>query len=140
MESFLGERYERLESIFCCKEDIAFLASEPGYTREIGRRHRQGKRKLAFQFIHELQKDFNNLYQQCLILLTSSKVECADFDRSLRRLRFSFAKKVFLFRLRLLWGFPSRDDARNLREAFEQLIGCGCIIGQDFTGSDKFGV
>jgi hypothetical protein len=134
MESFLGERYERLESIFCCKEDIAFLASEPGYTREIGRRHRQGKRKLAFQFIHELQKDFSNLYRHCMELLTFSGVERTDLDRTLRRLRFSFGGEVLLIRIRLLLGFQSRDDARNLRTIFEQLIAYGYIISQDGIG------
>jgi hypothetical protein len=134
MESFSGERYKRLESIFNWEEEIAVLASEPGFTPDMGRRHRQAKRKLAFEWIHELQKDFNNLYRHCLVLLASSRVKRADLDRSLQRLRFSFAKEVLLFRMHLLLRFQSPDGARNLRTIFEQLTAYGYIISQDGIG------
>ncbi len=126
-----GEKYRQLESIFSCKEDIQFLQSEPGYHPSIGRRHRAAKRKLAFQWIRALQRDFDTVYNRGSRLLVRSDHSRPDLVRALLRLKFLFRIQVLFLRLRLVCYAPVFHEIRLLTTAFEQMIGYCCIIQHD---------
>jgi hypothetical protein len=131
VESFSGEKYRLLESIFSWEEDVAFLASETGYSPKIGLRHRKAKRKLAYEWLRQLRAEFDEVYRQGLVLLMESPIERPDLQRSLRRSRITFYKRMTLLRLRLLWCSPAADDVRCLRTALEDLIAYGWIIQEE---------
>ena len=130
MNCELGDKYRLLESIFSCEEDIAFLESEPGYHPWIGGRHRAEKRKLAFLWIRELQRDFNELYEQGKLILVHSNRDRSDLLKALLRLRFTFRIRVFFLKLRLRFTSPALDEIRILASAFEHMI-CYCRIIED---------
>jgi hypothetical protein len=128
VESFSGDKYRLMESIFSWEEDIAFLASQPGYDREIGLKHRIAKRKLAYEWLRELKTEFDDLYHQGLKLLVNSDVDRPDFQRALWRLKLTFYRRVAFVKLCLLWRAPAADEVRQLSTALENLIGYACII------------
>jgi hypothetical protein len=131
MESFSGDKYRLLESIFSWDEDIAFLESQPGYDPRIGKDLRAGRRKLAYEWVGELEVEFDELHRQGLVILIHSDVERTDLMRALRRLKFTFYTRVVLLKVQLHWRAPLVDDLRRLRMVFEQLIGYRCIIQDD---------
>ncbi len=130
MNSEFGDKYRLLESIFSCEEDIAFLKSEPGYHPRIGRRHPADKRKLAFQWIRELQRDLNELYEQGNLILVHADRDRSDLLKAMLRLRCTFKRRVFFLKLRLHWTSPAIDEIRVLASDFEHII-CSCRIIED---------
>ena len=128
VESFSGDKYRLLESIFSWEEDIAFLSSQPGYLPAIGSQHRIAKRKLANEWIRELRAEFDEVYRRGLILLVNSATERPDLQRALWRLKFTFYRNVVLLKLRLFWRSPAANEVRRLSTALEHLIGYGWII------------
>ena len=130
MESFSGDRYRLLESIFSWEDDIRFLASQPGYNPKIGRQHRNAKRKLAYAWLEELRADFDEVYREGVRALVDSPISEQDPNLifAFERVKFTFRKRMLFARLRLLWEAPAADDVRRLSTAFEHLISYNCII------------
>jgi len=128
LDSFSAEKYRLLESIFSWEEDIAFLASQPGYNPAIGLRHRIAKRKLAYEWARELRAEFDEVYRQGLLLLVNLKTDRPDLQRDLWRLKITFYRRFVLLKLHLLWRAPAADEVRRLSTALEYLIGYGWII------------
>ena len=130
-DSISGDKHRLLESIFSWEEDIVFLKSQPGYHAGIGTRHQAAKRRLAFQWIRELQKEFEKLCAQGRVLLVQSDRDRSDLVQALFRLQFSFRKRVLFLKLRILWKAPALEDVRLLTTALEHLIAYHCIIEED---------
>jgi hypothetical protein len=128
VESFSGDKYRLLESIFSWEEDIAFLSSQPGYDPAIGLQHRLAKRKLADEWIRDLRAEFDEVYRRGLILLVNSATERMDLQRALWRLKITFYRRIVLLKLRLFWRASAANEVRQLSTALEHLIGYGCII------------
>jgi len=128
LDSFSGEKYRLLESIFSWEEDIAFLAAQPGYDPAIGLRHRIAKRKLAYEWARALRSEFDEVYRQGLLLLVNLKTDRPDLQRDLWRLKVTFYQRFVLLKLHLLWRAPAADEVRRLSTALEYLIGYGWII------------
>ena len=136
MESLSSDKYRLLESVFSWEDDLNFLASQPGYSLEIGRRHRKTKRALACEWISELQREFDELYDGGLSLVANSPVDRPDLNEALRRLKFTFTVRSVVLRLRLRWGLAVPRDLKELITTFEVLIGYSCIIHQDLPGTN----
>ena len=132
LESFSSDKFRLLESMFSWDEDLDFLSSQPGYSLEIGRRHRKLKRQLACDWISELRGEVEELFQSGLSLLVNSPVDRPDLNRALYRLKYTFIVRSALLRLRLHWGLPVKTDIQTLTMMFERLIGFSLIINQDF--------
>jgi hypothetical protein len=135
VESFSSDKYRLLESVFSWDEELAFLASQPGYGPDIGHRHRNIKRKLACDWISELQGEFEELFQKTLSLLANSEVDRPDLHKTLWRLKFTFTVRSALLRLRLRWDLPVLNDVQQLTITFERLIGYSLIINQDLPAT-----
>jgi hypothetical protein len=133
VEFLSSDKYRLLESIFSWEEDICFLESQPGYSLEIGRRHRKLKRQLACDWVSEIQAEFQKLFDQGMSLVVNSPVESHDLDRALHRLKYTFIFRSAILRLRLQWGLPVKADIQEITMTFERLIGYSYIITQDFA-------
>jgi hypothetical protein len=136
VDSFSSDKYRLLESVFSWEDDLEFLASQPGYSREIGHLHRKTKRALACNWIAELQREFNELHEAGLALVVNSPVERGDLNDALRRLKFTFTVRTAILRLRLRWGLAVPQDIQELTIIFERLIGYSCIIRQDLPSTN----
>jgi hypothetical protein len=75
-----SDKYRLLESVFSWEDDLDFLASQAGYSPEIGRRHRKTKQALACDWISELQKEFDELYEGGLSLVANAPVDSRDLN------------------------------------------------------------
>ena len=137
MDQFSGERYRLMESIFSWDEDIAFLASLPGYNPRIGRRHRIAKQRLAREWLGELRAEFEKVYSLGLWMVVHSDVDRPDLCRTLWRLKVAFYRTFVIVRLRLAWSAPVADEIRFLTIALEHMIAYSRVIrGQSsFAGA-----
>ena len=111
MERLLGE------------EDFRFLAAQPGYTPQLGRRFRSERRRLFRGYLRNLRKDFGRVTTACHLLLIHSASDRKDLASALlrQRLTFNLAMLGVQGRLLLHAAGVGAVDVSSLVESFENL-------------------
>src|SRR5579862_7271657 len=74
---FTLARYQPMERLLA-EEDFLFLASQPGYTPEIGAKLRRERRRIFRLYLRELAHDFLHLHAEARRMVADSKAEHAD--------------------------------------------------------------
>ena len=110
--------------------ELAFVASQRGYTRDIGRALRRRRQQVLRQYLKALQADFGVLDRAAHLLLMHSPVERKDLARSLALQRMVFYRRLFALHCAAqayAWGWdrvPAAavvDSCEALRSLTEQL-------------------
>ena len=130
MDSFSGEKYKKVESLFSWREDLIFLKSQSGYTPAIGRTFRRARRNLTCRWLNEIRADFDRLYRESELILVDSPVDRPDLARELLRLRLQFYRNLIILRIRSMIGRSLTHEIGALTFAFENLIGY-CLIADE---------
>ena len=118
LDSFSLESYAPMERVLG-NEDIAFLASQPGYRPEIARRLMAERRRIFAAYLWALVRDFNQLVRIGKLMIVYSTEDRQEFARRLWRQQVRFYAGVCSLRLQLAL-YPlgwTTTDARRLVEA-----------------------
>lgn len=94
------------------QSDIAFLASQPGYRPEMGRRMMAERRKIFRDYLRLLIRDFNQLMSLGKLMVVHGAEDRAELAKSLWRHEIAFYFAVALVQCKLaLWplGLPAMD-------------------------------
>jgi hypothetical protein len=132
LDSFSVERYAPMERLLE-RSDVAFLASQPGYRPEIGKRLMRERRKIFRAYLRLLVRDFNQLIGIGKLMVVYSSRDQQEFALSLRRQQLKFYGRVCALHLQLVLyplGWTS-VDARGLLAA----LGAMRIKVQQLTSS-----
>jgi hypothetical protein len=132
LDSFSLERYAPMERLLE-RSDVAFLASQPGYRPEIGKRLMRERRKIFRAYLRLLVRDFNQLIGIGKLMVVYSNRDQQEFALSLRRQQVKFYGRVCAMQLQLALyplGWTS-VDARGLLAA----LGAMRIKVQQLTSS-----
>jgi hypothetical protein len=115
LDSFSLESYAPMERLLG-KDDIRFLATQPGYRPEIARRLMAERRRIFVAYLGHLAKDFNQLVRIGKLMIVYSTQDRQEFARRLWRQQIRFYAGVYLVRLELaLYPLGWRGvDARGL--------------------------
>jgi len=100
LDRFSVESYAPMERLLA-KSDLAFLACQPGYRPEIGRRLMSERRKIFRAYLRLLVRDFNQLIGVGKLMVVYSNRDQQEFARSLRRQQAVFYTRVALLQLQL---------------------------------------
>jgi hypothetical protein len=73
------------------EDDFRFLAAQPGFSKEMGRRFRAERRQIFRGYLRNLKKDFGRLSLALQILIVHSAEDRGDLASSLIRQRLLFA-------------------------------------------------
>jgi hypothetical protein len=129
LERFSVESYAPMERLLD-KTDVAFLASQPGYRPEIGKRLMAERRKIFRAYLRLLVHDFNQLIRIGKLMVVYSNQDRQEFARSLWRQQVTFYAQVCELQLQLALhplGWTSlgwtRVDARGLLAALGEIRG-----------------
>lgn len=138
LDSFSVDSYAPMERLLA-KADLAFLASQPGYRPEIGKRLMSERREIFRTYLRLLVRDFNQLIGIGKLMVVYSHQDQQEFDRSLRRQQVRFYTRVCTLQVQLAL-YPlgwTTVDARGvlaamgaLRENVQQLASSGPALGQ----------
>jgi hypothetical protein len=118
LDSFSVESYAPMERLLE-RSDVAFLASQPGYRPEIGKRLMRERRKIFRAYLRLLVRDFNQLLGIGKLMVVYSSRDQQEFALSLRRQQLKFYGRVGALHLQLVLyplGWTS-VDARGLLAA-----------------------
>jgi hypothetical protein len=100
LDCFSLESYAPMERLLE-DGDLAFLASQPGYRPEIGRRLMSERRKIFRAYLRLLVRDFNQLMGIGKLMVVYSNRDQAEFARGLRRQQVRFYGQVCALQLQL---------------------------------------
>jgi hypothetical protein len=100
LDSFSLESYAPMERLLG-NEDIAFLASQPGYRPEIARRLMAERRRIFAAYLWALVRDFNQLVRIGKLMIVYSTEDRQEFARRLWRQQVRFYAGVCSVRLQL---------------------------------------
>jgi hypothetical protein len=100
LDGFSLESYAPMERLLG-EGDVKFLASQPGYRPEIGRRLMAERRKIFAAYLVHLVRDFNQLVEVGKLMIVYSTRDKQEFARQLWRQQVSFYFAVCSVRLRL---------------------------------------
>jgi hypothetical protein len=137
LDRFSLKSYAPMERLLD-KDDLAFLASQPGYRPEIGKRLMAERRKIFRAYLRMLVRDFNQLIGIGKLIVVYSNQDQQEFARSLERQQVKFYARVCSLHLQLaLYPMGWRAvDARSLlaalgamRSKIEQLVPAGPALG-----------
>jgi hypothetical protein len=95
------EKYRPMERLLQ-GDDFRFLAGQPGFSPQLGRRFRTERRKIFRGYLRNLRKDFNRLSSAFRILVVHSVEDRGDLAASLVRMRVMFALGMLAVEGRLL--------------------------------------
>jgi hypothetical protein len=138
LDSFSLESYAPMERLLD-RSDVAFLASQPGYRPEIGKRLMSERRKIFRAYLRLLVGDFNQLIGIGKLMVVYSNRDQQEFALSLRRQQLKFYGRVCALQLQLAFyplGWTSLGwisvDARDLLAA----LGAMRINVQQLTSAE----
>ena len=122
LDEFSLESYAPMERLLG-QADITFLASQPGYRPEIGKRLMRERRRIFKSYLTNLAQDFNQLIALGKLMLVYSHEDRPEFARNLLRQQARFYCTFCALRLQLAlhplgWGSV---DARGLVESVEAI-------------------
>jgi hypothetical protein len=95
------EKYRPMERLLQ-EKDFLFLASQPGFSPELGRRFRRERRRVFRGYLRSLKKDFARLASALQTLIVHSVEDRGDLQSALLRQRFQFALGLLAVEGRLL--------------------------------------
>jgi len=98
LDSFSVKSYAPMERLLD-KSDLAFLASQPGYSPEIGKRLMSERRKIFRAYLRLLVHDFNQLIRIGKLMVVYSNQDQQEFARSLFRQQVTFYAQVCALQL-----------------------------------------
>jgi len=103
--------------------DLEFLASRPGYRREMGTRLRDSRRRIFRMYLAELSADFQRLHAAARKIVADAPEEHAELIPMLVRQQLAFWRALAMIevRLTLSWAGFGTIDAKGLLEIVEQL-------------------
>ncbi len=114
LDGFSLESYAPMERLLG-KDDVEFLASQPGYRPEIARRLMRERRKIFAAYLGHLVRDFNQLVEVGKLMIVYSTQDQQEFARRLWRQQLAFYTVVCSVRLRLALyplGWSGADPQR----------------------------
>ncbi|MGH9657217.1 MAG: hypothetical protein ACRD96_01670 [Bryobacteraceae bacterium] len=122
LTEFSSEKYKPMEMLLSERE-YRFLASQPGFTPEIGNRFRADRRRVFRGYLKCLRQDFNRIYLVTKVLLVYSDVQRPELLRQLlfQRIRFAVALLRVEARLATHRIGLGAADARVLVESLEAM-------------------
>src|SRR5438034_7659684 len=95
------EKYRPMERLLQ-EDDFRFLAAQPGFSPQLGRRFRTERRRIFRGYLRNLRKDFSRLSSAFRILIVHSVEDRGDLASSLVRLRVMFSLSMLALEGRLL--------------------------------------
>ena len=95
------EKYRPMERLLQ-EQDFRFLATQPGFSPQLGRRFRTERRRIFRGYLRNLKKDFGRVSLAFRILIVHSVEDRGDLAASLVRLRLMFAVGMLAVEGRLL--------------------------------------
>jgi len=103
--------------------DLRFLASRPGYRREVESRLRESRRRIFRMYLAELSADFQRLHAAARRLVAEAPEQHADLVPLLMRQQIAFWRSLLEIevRLALTWAGFAPANANRLLEIVEQL-------------------
>lgn len=103
--------------------EFEYLASQPGYTDEIGRRFRADRRRIFRGYLRAIRRDFSRLYLAAKLVVIYSQTDRPDLATALlrRRVEFSYALMTVEMRLTLHRFGLATVDVSGLVEAIERM-------------------
>ncbi len=119
-EHFSPERYLPLQRLLA-SDDLDYLRSMPGYSREIERVFRRGRLKICGQYLAEIEVDFQRLMGVGQALVTAGRADARLADELFRQ-RMRFVGALWRVRLELVayrFGL-GRVNVSGLIEALDQ--------------------
>ena len=119
---FSPENYRGMEGLFA-EEDLACLASQPGYRAELGARWKRERYHLFRLYLTELKLDFRRLHARARAMMAHSDAAHADLVGVLMRQEAAFLWALAGVEFRLLlhrtgWG---KVDITPLVELMESM-------------------
>jgi len=137
LDRFSLQSYAPMERLLD-RNDLAFLASQPGYRPEIGKRLMAERRRIFRAYLRMQVRDFNQLIGIGKLMVVYSNQDQQEFARSLGRQQVKFYARVCALHLQLALyplGWPA-VDARGLlaalgtmRSKVQQLAADGPALG-----------
>jgi hypothetical protein len=113
------------------EDDLSFLASQPGYTPQMGRRFRAQRCQIFRNYLRWLRADFERVCTALRVLMVQSQHDRPDLAAVLLQQRIAFALGLISIQFHLFlyrWGFAGVDvDAAmgafdSLRAELRQLV------------------
>jgi len=95
------EKYRPMERLLQ-EDDFRFLAAQPGFSPQLGRRFRTERRKIFRSYLRNLRRDFSRLSSAFRILIVHSVEDRGDLAKSLMRMRVMFTLGMLAVEGRLL--------------------------------------
>jgi len=118
LDRFSLKSYAPMERLLD-RNDLAFLASQPGYRPEIGKRLMAERRRIFRAYLRMLVRDFNQLMGIGKLMVVYSNQDQHEFARNLGRQQVKFYARVCALHLQVALypvGWPA-VDARGLLDA-----------------------
>jgi len=106
LAAFSPSRYRPMERLLT-GNDLAFLAAQPGYTQDLGRRFRAERRRVFRVYLSNLVRDFERLHRAARVLVLNAPEDRPDFAAALVRQRILFERTMILVRWRLFLNLLS---------------------------------
>jgi hypothetical protein len=140
LDGFSLENYVPMERLLDAS-DFEFLAAQPGYRPEIGKRLLAARRKTFCEYLRLLIGDFNQLHSLAKLMLVHAVEDRSEFASALWRQQITFYFAVCVVRCKVAlypWGWTAVDvpqllhaleHARNriLRAAQQPLAGATTV-------------
>jgi len=111
LETFSMDRYAPMERLLD-PSDLQFLASQPGYRPEIGKRLLKERRQIFTSYLGRLVRDFNQVVAVGKWMIVSSATDRPGFGAALWQQQAAFYWSVCLIRCKVAvypWGWTAVD-------------------------------
>lgn len=122
LQEFSLETYAPMERLLD-KDDLVFLASQPGYSPKIGKRLMAERRRIFRDYVRLLTRDFNRLIALGKLMVVYSTKDRPELAQALWRQQVSFYLAVCAVRCRVAL-YPMgwwNVDVRGLIQAVESV-------------------
>ena len=118
------DKYRPMERLLL-EDDFRFLASQPGFSPQLGRRFRSERRRIFRGYLTNLKRDFGRVSVALRTLMVHSAEDRGDLAAALIRQRLTFAVGMLAVEGRLLLHAAGVGtvDVRELVESLETMHG-----------------
>ena len=122
LDTFSTERYRPMLRLLD-DDEFAFLAAQPGFRKEIGRRFRRERIRIFRSYLTRLQRDFHKLHAAARVAVTYASEDGAELASILLRQRWTFlwVCAAVQFRLCLYQAGLTTMDLRGMVDLVEAM-------------------
>ncbi len=113
-------RYEPMRRLLAA-EEMEFLAGQPGYRPEIGKRFRKNRRRVFRMYLSELSNDFHRIHRAARAVIAESPAEGANLVGILVRQQIIFWRSLLVVEMKLILPGTPRIDVSGLVAAIETM-------------------